>query len=98
YVDKLPILYSEFAEAVNYSHDKSHFIASFSSATDLMRRTPGFWEDFVLNKLSHDFGGLYHFLNDPYPDGPNEYLQHVGANMEKLRAQVAGKEKETAGR
>src|SRR5580692_4254079 len=37
YVDKLPILYSEFAEAAVYSKNDSHFIAMFSSAEDLMQ-------------------------------------------------------------
>src|SRR5205823_2735744 len=47
YVDKLPILYSEFAEAAQYTTDKPSFIASFTSETDLMRKTPAFWEKFV---------------------------------------------------
>ena len=40
YVDKLPILYAEFAEAAAFSKDRTHFIGMFSSAEDLMRKTP----------------------------------------------------------
>ena len=69
----------------SFSHDHSHFIASFSSAADLVARTPVFWEKFVLAKLERDFLGIYRFLNDPYPDGPNYYLDRITANMERLR-------------
>jgi hypothetical protein len=85
YVEKLPILYSEFAEAAQFSGDKNHFVSSFSSAQDLVERTPEFWHAFVLPKLEKDFLGLYRFLSDPYPDGPNPYVQGVEANMGRLR-------------
>ena len=88
YVDKLPILYSEFAEAAHYTTDKPNFIASFTSATDLMRKTPSFWEKFVLVKLDRDFGGLYRFLNSPYPKGPNDYLDRIEANIERLKKRL----------
>jgi hypothetical protein len=85
YVDKLPILFQEFAEAARFSRDPNHFIASFKSVGDLMRRTPAFWEAVVLPKLDHDFGALYRFLNDPYPDGPNYYLDRIAANLARLK-------------
>jgi len=87
YVDKLPILYSEFAEAMRYSKGETHFIGAFSSASDLMRKTPGFWEKFVLVKLDKDFGGVHRFLNDS-SSGRNEYLDRVEANMERLKAKL----------
>ena len=89
YVDKLPVLYAEFSEASRFSHDKPHFVAMFSSAQDLMQKTPTFWEKYVQLKLNRDFGGLYKFLNDPYPDGPNYYVQRIEANMQKLREKIA---------
>jgi len=88
YVEKLPVLYGEFAEAAQHSSDKTHFISMFSSAADLMQKTPAFWEKYVQVKLNRDFGGLYRFLNDPYPHGPNWYLQRVEENMEKLRGET----------
>jgi hypothetical protein len=60
-------------------------VAMFSSAEDLIQKTPGFWEHYVRQKLECDFVGLYRFLNDPYPDGPNFYLERVEANIRKLR-------------
>jgi hypothetical protein len=89
YVEKLPVLYGEFAEAAQFSKDKTHFISMFSSVADLMNKTPTFWEKYVQVKLSRDFGGLFRFLNDPYPDGPNEYLQRVEANMQRLHSVLA---------
>ena len=88
YVDKLPLLYAEFAEAARYLHDKTHIVARYSSADDLLRKTPDFWDTFVRSKLDRDFGGLWRFLNDPYPDGPNPYVQCVEANMEQLRGRL----------
>ena len=89
YVDKLPILYAEFAEASHYSKDRTSFIAMFTSANDLMQKTPAFWEKFVRLKLDRDFGGLHQFLNDPYPSGPNAYFQRIEANIERLRGRRA---------
>ena len=60
----------------------------FSSAEDLMRKTPAFWEKFVRVKLDRDFGGLHQFLNDPYPAGPNWYFQRIEANLERLRQRL----------
>jgi len=87
YVDKLPVLYAEFVEAVKYSSTRDHFIASFTSAADLMRRTPAFWRESVQLKLEKDFNGLFRFLNTPYPSGPNEYLDRIEANMQRLKLQ-----------
>jgi hypothetical protein len=85
YVDKLPVLYSEFAEAARTARNTKHFVARFSNALELMGNTPAFWGDFVLKKLDHDFGGLRRFLNDPFPDGPNEYVERIEANMVRLK-------------
>lgn len=89
YVDKLPILYSEFAEAAAYTNNRNHFVATFASALDLMQKTPAFWENYVMVKLNRDFAGVYRFLNDPYPDGPNDYLNRIEVNIERLRQRIA---------
>lgn len=89
YVEKLPVLYSEFAEAAKFTKDKASVVGMFSSAQDLMRKTPTFW-DYTKNRLTRDFGGMYRFLNDPYPFGPNHYLERIEANVERVR-QLLGK-------
>jgi hypothetical protein len=85
YVDKLPILFEEFAESARFNHGRMAGVGNFESVTDLMRRTPLFWDAYVQPKIKVDFASLYHFLNRPYPEGPNEYLQRIEANMERLR-------------
>lgn len=95
YVEKLPVLYGEFAEAVAFTDERTHFIATFISPDDLMMRTPIFWERSIRLKLDNELLGLWRFLNEPYPDGPNEYVVRIEANMERIKrrygaAQSAG--------
>ncbi|MGP8199653.1 MAG: hypothetical protein ACLQU4_09150 [Limisphaerales bacterium] len=91
YVDKLPILYLEFAEAASYNAGKMKAGGFFSSADDLMQKTPLFWEKYVQNKINREFLGLYRFLDDPYPDGPNPYMQQIEANIARLRRELAAR-------
>jgi len=42
----------------------------------------------VLPKLNEDFGKLYVFLNDPLPDGPNQYLERIQQNLERIQQQA----------
>ncbi len=89
YIDKLPELYAEFHEATVFTGDNTQFVASFKSADDLIRKTPLFWEKFVLPRLENEFAGLYRFLNDPFPAGPNWYVRRVEQNIERLRTRLA---------
>ena len=89
YVDKLPILFLEFAESGRFQAGRMTTGGNFNSAEDLMAKTPAFWEKYVLSKISDDFEGLYRFLNDPYPDGPNDYVERIEANMKRLRRRLA---------
>ncbi len=92
YVDKLPTLYTEFAEAARSSPDgRMKAGGFFSSAEDLMLKTPLFWENYVWRKINHEFLGLYRFLNDPYPDGPNSYIDRIQSNMARLRRELAAR-------
>ncbi len=85
YVAKLPVLYLEFAESARFSKENAARMAAFASAEDLMRKTPAFWEHYVLPRINGEFGQLHRFLNDPYPDGPNSYLQRIEAHIAQLR-------------
>ena len=89
YVEKLPVLYSEFEESAHFYEGKMAATQSFSGANDLVRKTPDFWTKYVLPKIKNEFWGLYRFLNRPYPNGPNYYIQRVEANIEKVRRQLA---------
>lgn len=88
YVEKLPVLYAEFHEASQHAREKTNYVAMFSSAQDLMQKTPAFWEKYVKLKLDRDFGGVHRFMNNPHPDGSNWYLDKIEANFEKLRRQL----------
>lgn len=85
YLAKLPVLYSEFAEAAEYTKGKSPWMAAFKSAPDMIEKTPMFWSGYVLPKLDRDFCGLYRFLSDPYPTGPNWYVERIEQNMARIR-------------
>jgi hypothetical protein len=85
YVDKLPILYEEFAEAAVFNEGRTSALTTFDSAEELIRKTPEFWENYVKPRLDHELEGLHRFLNDPYPDGPNPYWQRIEANIARIR-------------
>lgn len=85
YTEKLPILFAEFAESARFNQWKHKDGNTFTSVEDLMQKTPGFWEKYVRAKISNEFLGLYRFLNDPYPDGPNWYVDLIDRNIAKLK-------------
>jgi hypothetical protein len=89
YVDKLPVLYLEFAEAAQFDSKHVALLTEFASAEELMENTPAFWEKYVLPKINGDFGKAYRFLNDPYPDGPNPYVQQVVENITLVRQKLS---------
>jgi hypothetical protein len=89
YVEKLPVLYSEFAEASRHEGGKNPSVNLFTSEDDLMKKTPAFWEKYVRQKLETDFEGLYRYMNNPYPSGSNYYVEKVEANIARLRRKLA---------
>jgi hypothetical protein len=88
YVDKLPILYEEFSEAVVRDPQGSRMLKVYSSPEDILIRTPAFWTNYVLPRINNDFQKLYTFLSVPYPTGPNPYLLAIEANMARIRKMV----------
>jgi hypothetical protein len=89
YIEKLPVLYAEFAEAARHAPPKSSVVGMFSSARDLLRKTPDFWDNYVKLKLDRDLGGSQRFLNQPWPDGPNFYMDKIDASMLRLRRVIS---------
>jgi len=88
YVDKLPVLHLELVEAARQDTSQAAHFGRYPRAEDLMRGTEDFWNGYVLPKLKDDFRKLYLFLNDPHPDGPNQYLQRIQENLDRLRQQL----------
>lgn len=89
YVDKLPILYSEFEESAQYNAGRGSATGIFGSVRELMEKTPLFWEKYVFPKVNGDFAGVYKFLNVPYPDGVNFYVRRIEANIARVKAILA---------
>lgn len=85
YVEKLPLLFAEFTEAAPHAPAGMAHLFAFKSAKEMMSNSPAFWENYVLPRINGVFRRLYTFLNDPYPDGPNDYLQRIEANIARLR-------------
>lgn len=89
YVDKLPVLFEEFKEAARFSPELHGEFTQFVTAEDLMRNTPRFWTAYVWPRLNREFRGLYRFLEEPYPGGPNWYLDRIQANLVRLGEKLA---------
>ena len=88
YVEKLPVLFEEFSEAMRFSPELHGEFTQFTSAKDLMRKTPTFWAAYVWPRLNREFRGLYRFLESPYPGGPNWYLDQIQANLARIGEKV----------
>lgn len=86
YVTKLPFLYLEFKESFEYTSQFSKVAELYTSADHLMQNTWKFWEFYVKPKINNDFGKLYEYLRNPYPDGPNEYIQRIERHIDGLKA------------
>ena len=59
YIDKLPFLYLEFQESMQYLGKTTSLVQEFKSAEDLLRKTPNFWEFYVKPKINNEFNKLY---------------------------------------
>ncbi|HAM70863.1 MAG TPA: hypothetical protein DCM86_04390 [Verrucomicrobiales bacterium] len=80
YVDKLPLLFSEFEESARANPDAASRMTRFATVEDLVRNTPGFWEHYVKVRLDRDFRRAYRHLGTPNP-----YLVAIEANMARLK-------------
>lgn len=88
YVAKLPILFAEFAEAAERNRSESGSgVPAFRSAEELIAKTPAFWRLHVRPRLDRDFESTYRYLNQPWPDGPNDYLLRVERQIALIPAQ-----------
>lgn len=83
YVEKLPFLYLEFEESSRFGQGLTGKPA-FSSADDMVQKTPAFWEKYVRPKMEREFEGFLHFLNEPYPAGPNRYVDQIEKTLRRI--------------
>ena len=91
YVEKLSALYEEFNEAASFHRDRPGYVHRFKDLDQLFADTPGFWEFYAKPKIINHCQGLYEYLSDPYPDGENEYVARIEANIERVRKMVVKK-------
>ncbi len=88
YPDKLEALFKEFREADAFANVPPGQ-REFKSAEELSARTPDFWRKDVFPKLKNEYQGLYRFLAQPYPRGPNPYLVAIERNIATIKARSA---------
>lgn len=86
YLQKLPRLYDEFAEA--YEHEGLEKLARnnniiFENAEQLIKGTPAFYENWVKRELS-SMGDMYLYIAYHYPDRVNHELKRLEENMKKI--------------
>ena len=90
YVEKLPVLYAEFAEVARYDTGKSASVNMFASATDLRRKKPRrSGTNMSAPNSTATSWGCIEFLSDPYPSGGNFYIDRIQANIDRLRRQLS---------
>ena len=67
--------------------------AAAKVTADFANWIPGYgwsnWAEIV--KIDREFLGLYRFLSDPYPDGPNLYVEQIEANVARIRRELASR-------
>ena len=88
YPEKLAALFLEFEESAR-RNGWSGGGAPLPSLAELRRGTPQFWEKLIWPRLNGPLRGVYRLLNDPWPEGPNEYLGRIQANLARLRETAA---------
>ena len=56
----------------------------YTSAEDLLRKTPWFFESVIMKRLEYDMGGVYRYLDDHF-GGQNPYVKSMFANIDFLK-------------
>ena len=84
YVEKLPVLFQEFAESERYNAANRAPRMVFANADELMQKTPMFWAKYVQPKINGDFQSLYRYLGASPRSESIEYIQRFEANFDRL--------------
>ncbi|HEY4249176.1 MAG TPA: HD domain-containing protein [Lacunisphaera sp.] len=85
YVDELPMLFGEFEEAFEFEHVPEQK-RSYHEISELLEKTPRFWENYVRPLLDFEAGGVHRYLTTA--GQPNPYLQAVEANIAEVQRLV----------
>jgi hypothetical protein len=84
YPEKLPALYREYREAVVYSDVKEGILVGFTSAEDMMRKTRGFYENYVRRMLGSIWGRVHESLVYHYDGSKDNYFTRIEANLKRI--------------
>ncbi len=82
YIEKLPNLFNEFAESFEHQ-GIAREDWPYQSFTELLRKTPAFYRDFVTPRMSQECGNLWHYLVNP-TTGVNDYLVAIEHNIRRI--------------
>ncbi len=74
YVEKLPELYEEYREGK---------VPGFESADDLVRKTPRFFEEVVMGRLTKEYHGVYRFAAKHF-GGRDLYIEGIRKNLASI--------------
>lgn len=85
YVEKLDVLFGEFAESWDHEGLPPEK-RPFRDAADLKRRTPDFWEKYVKPMLGSEADDVFRYLS--ITGQPNAYLQAIEDNIAEVRRQT----------
>lgn len=85
YPEKLPFLFSEFAEADAFCNVPPGRRA-FSTVEAMLNATPGFWTKFVRPKLDADFSSVHRYLAPADRPEANPYFTAVERNLALIAA------------
>jgi hypothetical protein len=90
YPERLECLYREFAEAALTPGGAGSWIASYSSAEDLKRRTRQFWDGYVKGTMLDDqWRGVHKDLNYHFEDGQNHYFDWIETNLVRIDQELS---------
>lgn len=81
YPQKLVCLFNETREAESRRHFPRS-LPQLESIDAFRAATQSFWSDFVRPHLDGACGAVHRYLNQPYPDGENAYLQAIAKNLQ----------------
>jgi len=85
YLEKLPVLYSEFVEAFEFEQIPPEK-RPYHSPQQLLEKSAGFWTNYVRPMLDFEAGGVHRYLTTA--GQPNPYLQAVEANLAELQRRL----------
>lgn len=90
YLEKLPLLYQEFQEAAS-TQNLTTTTLYFNSIDEFYAQTILFWNTIYSAVLKDDCHSLFKYLNNPYPDGTNSYIDIIRNNIQTLQKRLQNK-------